>query len=341
MRPRVLLITALLVACAAPEEDAAPRPPSPAPSLVDSSGDATPEPEEAPPPVGEADATAGGEEGEDVRNADSEPEEDAVLGSVAGSEITAEELLVEWHTVASRDVWLVLEKLVTTKLAFAEAQRLGLRLEPEVVQLRVAEESRRLAQVVADSGESMTVEEYVRVRMGVKPETYFARVRVAAIRQMIAERVVRAATLESETARVRVIVVSSLEAMQAVEADLALGQEFADVARARSEDDSAGDGGLLPFFPRAEGSPLAIAAFAARPGERVGPIELADRHVLLTVEAFHAPETVSWDTHAEILERSLREHPIRDGEFLAWKTTMEERYPIDLRRLEDLFGLDR
>ena len=351
--PFALLVASLAWSCAGAGADPSPvpRPPSPAPSLVDSSPAGVPQDDDAVDAAGSDGSDGTGDVAPSVQEeaattpADEDPGSETLdalgpLGWVAGSQITAEDLLVEWHTIAARDVWLILEKLVTTKLAFAEAQRLGLRLEPEAVQLRVAEETRRLAQTVADSGEGLSVEEYVRARLGVKPDTYFARMRVAAIRQMIAERVVRASTLENDSARVRVIVVSSEEEMQAVQSDLALGQEFADVARARSQDDTAGEGGLLPFFLRAEGSPLSVAAFAASPGETVGPLELSDRLVLLAIEAFRAPETVTWDTHEEALEKSLAEHPIRDGEFLAWKLAMEERYPIDLRRLEDLLGLD-
>ncbi|MEQ1894420.1 MAG: hypothetical protein ABL998_17910, partial [Planctomycetota bacterium] len=49
-----------------------------------------------------------------------------VLGWVAGQPLRAEELLVEWGDVSSRELFLVLDKLVATRLALAEASRLAI-----------------------------------------------------------------------------------------------------------------------------------------------------------------------------------------------------------------------
>ena len=330
---RLLLASVLcLGACRAPEPStsslrADPAPPRPAPPL------APPEPARA----------AGGDQRAGQAPAQV-PETDSTapvaLGSVAGSPITAEELLVEWHGISGQELFLVLEKIVTSRLAVAEAQRLGLRLEPERVDLRLAEEKKRLRDEVVASGTTMSLEEHVRTRLGVKPEVFFARMRLAILRQMVAERAVRRWTLENEWARVRMIAVATEEEMQAVEEALAAGADFAELARERSFDDTAPVGGLVPFLVRQEASPLCASVFAAEPGGLAGPLRISGKEVLLLVEELHDERPGDWTVVKAEVESSLEAHPVTDSEFLTWKLTMEERYPIDVRPLMELLGID-
>ena len=339
----------LLLGCASnePESRDRPRPPRPAPSvleapgapLVDDTSFVAPAPTQDEPARG---ASAPNEKppapdgGQSAQN-DAPP---GVLGWIAGTPLSAEDLLVEWHSIAGRDVFLVLEKVVTQRLAQAEAQRLGLRLEPGGVELRVAEETRRLSQEIAKNEPELTVEEYIRTRIGVPPSTYFDRMRRATIWQMIAERAVRAWTLANDWARARMILVATLEEANGIIEELAAGADFAEIATERSLDDTAQDGGLIPFLVRQEGSPLAIAAFTVEIGEVAGPLAVADHQVLIRVEEKHAPLTGLWGAVSSGVEASLATNPIRDAEFLYWKLTMEQRYPIDLGRLKELLGIE-
>ena len=264
----------------------------------------------------------------------------AALGTVAGAPLRAEDLLVEWHGVAPRDVWFVVEKLVATRLTRAEAQRLKIRLAPELVELRVAEETRRVSKQVAEAGEDLSVDEFLRSRLGVEPDAYFRQMRVATIRQMLAERATRAWTLTNEWVRLRLIIVGSPAEIEEVQAQLAAGGDFAELARERSLDDTAERGGLVPFLVRQERSPLSSLAFLTEPGEVGGPIEVGEHQVLLRVEERHPALTGDWGALEETVEASLAEFPLSDAEFLHWKLTMEARYPIDIEPLEKLLGAD-
>ncbi len=263
-----------------------------------------------------------------------------VLGYIAGAPLSASDLLVEWHSIAGRDVFLVVEKLVTTRLALAEAQRIGLRLQPDVVELRIAEDTRRFSQEIAKNNPDLSVEDFIRSRLGVAPTTYFARMRQAAIRQMIAERAVRSWTLSNEWARARMILVNTVEEANALLEQARGGADFATLARENSLDDTAEDGGLIPFLVRQEESPLAAAAFSAEVGELVGPVSVSGRQVVLVVESRTASAMGDWPAVQGKVEASLASEPIRDAEFLYWKLTMEQRYPIDLGGLKQLLGID-
>ena len=306
----------------------APAPEPPEEELVAESSELEGEPEPA------REREASDDEAQGPRAADSAP-----VGWVAGVPITAEDLLVEWHQIARRDVWRVLDKVIAIRLALAEAQRLGLRLEPEEVELRVAEESRRLTTEAAGLSGDVSVEEYLRVSLGIDPASYFRLLRVGLIRQMIAERAARAWTLGSEWARMRVIIVPDDDVLAEVRAALDAGREFADVAREFSVDDTAEDGGLVPFLVREEHSPLARAAFLTEPGQISERVEVSDHVAILRVEMHVPPLIGRWDVLGESVESSLEEFPLTDTEFLHWKLTMERRYPIDVAPLEELLGV--
>ena len=266
------------------------------------------------------------------------PSEPAPLGWVAGTPVTAEDLLVEWSDVSSKEVWLLLDRLVATRLALAESSRLGIRLEPEEVEQETGETRTKLAQEVAKKWPDLTLEQYITRELGFDPERYLDRVRRATIRQMLAERAVRANSLQSATVAVRLIVVPDQTEMEKIQAALQGGADFATLAREHSVDDTASAGGLVPFVVEQEHSPLARLAFQTPPGELGGPLPTADHVFLIRVEEKRTPLEGDWGEIRAAVEASLAEHPVQDSEFLHWKLAMEERYPIDMRRLIDLLG---
>lgn len=338
------MLLGLLTSCGSTvEKPAKPAPPRPAPSLVDVDDDAEVEvlePEDlvvtspgvvdtSPPATPQDEATL-----------EEEENPSAVLGWVAGAPLTATDLVLEWHGVASQEVFLVLEKLISTRLVLAEAQRLGIKLTPEEVELRFTQERARFAKQVAETDPEVSVENYIRSSFGMQPTTYFSRLRTSTIRQMLAERVVRAYTLGNEWTRVRMIVVASEAEAEEASAQLAAGADFAGLAREISLDDTSADGGLVPFLLRQEGSALSVAAFAARPGELVGPIPFSGHQVLMRIEERRPPLAGDWNALGLATEASLREYTVRDGEFVNWKLNMERRYPIDVEPLKQLLGID-
>jgi len=334
------LLLGPLVACSAPEPPRA-VPPRPAPTLAASD------------PGAAVDETTVVAQAQDGSAAAVDPEIDQeeggpapeplpgplVLGSVAGAPITATDLLLGWYEVSGRDVWLVVEKLVAIRLSFAEAERLSIRLAPDAVEERVASERAELEEEARKKGYS--VEDYVTGQLGVAPDVYFERLRLATIRQMLAERAVRCWTLGSENRAIRLIVVAEPELMAAIQAELAAGADFAELARRHSVDETAKRDGLLPYVVRQEHSPLARLAFSTPSGDLGGPLETSGHHFLIRVEQVRAPLEGDWRTIGPAVEESLAEHPVGDSEFLYWKLAMEDRYPIDMRRLKSLLGMQR
>ncbi len=329
-----------------------PPPPRPAPAVtapLSSAPERTSEPavpeESAPAPAPEPAAPAAGE-GEAARPAEKSPpadarSEDPPLGWVAGSPIEAEELLVEWGDVAARELWLLIDKLVASRLALAEAARLSIRLPPEAVEERFAEERKKLEEQVARSAKGRTLEQFIAQELGFEPARYLERVRRATIRQMLAERAVRSNSLAGESVALRLIVVLDEERMQEVQEKLAAGADFAEVASEFSVDDSRAQGGFVPFVVPQEGSALSSLAFQTPVGESAGPVPIADHIFLIRVEERRTPITGDWAAIEETVEASLAEHPVEDSEFLNWKLAMERRYPIDLGPLGRLLGVAR
>jgi hypothetical protein len=265
------------------------------------------------------------------------------LGWIAGKALEPEELLVEWGDVASRELWLVIDKLVATRLALAEATRLGIRLEPEEVERRFQGEREKLARDVQGDGQTRadTLEAYIQRELGFDPARYLERVRRATIRQMLAERAVRAASLAEESVALRLVVVAEGEAVERVRSALAAGRDFAAVAREFSIDDSRARDGLVPFVAQEERSPLSRIAFQTPVGEVAGPIPIGEHHFWIRVEERRAPLAGDWTALSEPVEASLARHPVEDSEFVHWKLVTERRYPIDLGPLWSLIGAAR
>lgn len=325
-----LLTLGLVASCAGARSTPPPPPPRNAPAHAP---ETDPEPVASPP---DASAAAASTATAPTRPATrDEPPESRPLGSIAGQPLLPEELLVEWGDVASRELYLVVDKLVAARLALAEAARLGIRLDPALVESRVAAERGELDRRLPGKG---SLDDRIRRELGFEPAPYLERVRRATIRQLLAERAVRVHSLQSESLALRLIVVPDEDTLAKVQEALGGGRDFADVAREFSVDDSGRDGGLVPFVIPEERSALARLAFQTPVGEVTEPVAVADHHLILRVEERRQPLDGDWSTLGETVEASLREAPVLDSEFVHWKLVVEGRYPIDLAPLWALIG---
>lgn len=361
-RPSAILICLSSLGCASGRVSAPPPPPAirtstpgaeasaarvnapqPAPVPSDPVETASPPPSAVPSSAGESPASAPPEANPSTTPAESK-RDDVPLGWIAGVPLEPEEFLVEWGDVASHELFLVVDKLVAARLAMAEADRLGIRLDPEEVEKRFGEERTRLEQQVAKSSKgnkSESLEDFIAHELGFEPGRYLERVRRATIRQMLAERAVRAGSLASDSVALRLIVVPSQAELDKVQAALAAGRDFGDVARELSVDDSREDGGLVPFVVPQERSPLSRLAFQTPVGETAGPLPISDHQFLIRVEQRRTALEGDWAAIGTAVEASLLEHPVADAEFVHWKLTVEGRYPIDLGPLWRLIGAAR
>jgi hypothetical protein len=261
------------------------------------------------------------------------------LGWAASRSLSVAEMLSEWHSTAPDTLWLVLEKLVTARLADAEAERMQLRLPPEALALRFEVEQQRLQELLKREG--LSLGSYISQEYGQSPEVFTQNLRAAVGRQMLIERVTRAWVHSNAWLRLRMIVVPDAASMQAVLGRLQAGEEFAALARELSQDGSGQNGGLVPFLVREEESPLSVHAFQQRVGELGLPFEHQGLQVLVRVEeSVPARMKNDWGSLGPTVEASLLEFPLTDSEFGHWKLNMEQRYPIDVQPLLELLGVE-
>jgi len=308
-----ILVLALSLGCAAggTAGENAPVPPRPAPSLL----------------AGGAGSSTG---------ADPEP---GVLGRIAGAPLLASELLLEWNRQAPRQVWLVLDKLVAARIARVEAARLGLALDGGRITEALARERRRQDAELARAAGGRPIDAFLRDELGQDPARYYDALRVGTLERLMVERVVRAWTLARENRAVRLLALPEGADMEPVEARLEAGEDFGSLARELSVDDTAAAGGYVPFLVEDARVSLSRLAFLTPPGEVGGPVRAGEQSVLVRVEEVRPARTGSWEEVGELVERSLVEHPLSDGEYVAWKVAMSRQHSVDLGPLEELLGV--
>ena len=347
-----MITSVLLVACALknPEPPRAPAawqpppaaPAEPAPAAAATAAAAS---GAAADPAAQSGTPAGNPGGNPTGNpagapAGSAPTEDPVVAVVAGRPIHTSELLAHWLYTGRAEARDVLDQIVLGRLVVAEATRLGVRIAPELAEDAYERSVETLEKEIRSSRkafESITLDRYVDEVLGLDPLRYRERLRDDGLRTLLGQRVVRAWLLQNHNAFVRVIVVRTEEDKKAVETDLAAGQPFADVAKARSKDPSAKDGGLIPPLVRAN-SPIASLAFATEPGKVGGPIAEQSNFLFVYVEKRGAPLEGDWTVLGPAVEESLRGQEVEQLELEQWRRGMRERYTVDLGPFRRLAG---
>jgi parvulin-like peptidyl-prolyl isomerase len=263
--------------------------------------------------------------------------DDPIVATVAGKTIGVRELLAQWVHQSGTDALDQLDHLVLTRLVQEEARRLSVRIEPDKAEQAYADAVSKIEKKIADKRPGITLDQYVDQILGLDPLVYRARLRADALNQMLAERVTRAFTLESERADIRVIVVKGEDKVKEVQTALAAGEAFTDVARRLSTDPSSKDGGRVPPVIRSE-TVMGKLAFQTNVGEVGGPQYSQGACLFVRVEGRPEPLTGSWPEIAGTVEKSLAERTIEELEFSQWKFTMLRRYPVDLSPFLKLAG---
>lgn len=259
------------------------------------------------------------------------------IATVAGKPIDVSELLAQWVHQSSSDAFDHLDHLVLSRLVKAEAQRLSLRIEPERSEKAYAEAVTKIESGIGKKRPGVTLDKWVDQVLGLDPYVYRERLRDDALRQLLAERVTRAFTLQSERAEVRVIVVMTEGKVKEVQAALAAGEAFEAVARRLSADPSAKDGGRVPSVIRSE-TAMGLLAFSTKVGEVSDPSYQAGAWLIAKVDARPAPIEGLWPDIAATVEKSLAEHEIEDIEYSQWRGTMLRRYQVDIAPFLRLAG---
>ena len=232
-----------------------------------------------------------------------------------------------------------LNNIVFARIVQAEAERLGIRLDAKEVEDAHDLALENLRQLVQVQAPGMTIDEFVRDRLGMNPEAYRLRSRQYAIIALLMTNVVRTWLLANDHAFVRMAALADETSLLEFKEALQQGGDFVALAKIYSLEPEEERGQLLPVA-RDEGF-LADIAFATPEGEIGGPFDLGGSKVLVLVEEKAEGLDSSWPLGEARVRKSLERHPLAEYEFVQWREVMQQRYRIDFRpffRL--LYGAD-
>lgn len=310
--------------CAGPGNRARPvQAPSPEPGIVAPGEEtvqapASPEPAASPAPAQDSTPVA------------------SLVARVAGAEVSASDLILAWMQRDSMAVRRTMDELILDRIVVAEAARLGVYPSQDQVDAAVRRVRTSLEEEVRRAG-STNVEEFLSQRMGLDPKRYLRAVDHSALTDLLAERCVRSYTLGEERCEVALILCADRESVDLVQAGLARGEAFGDLAKAHSQDPSSVDGGHVPAILRND-SALSRLAFHTEPGEVGGPLAQSGRWLFVQVIHRREPQKGPWSQMGPLVERTLGEDPISDPEYWQWKEAMLKLYEVDTSPLLELVG---
>ncbi len=251
------------------------------------------------------------------------------IGSVQGREIPLADLVAKWIWREPLRVRAILDDIVLSHIIVFEAAALQIDLPDGAINQAVEGRLAMLEREAKAAGKP-SLEAYVQETLGMAPATFMKYAREEAAVDLLAPRCVRAWLLRNEHREISAITVKTEEEVDQVQARLARGEAFADVARDLSIDPSKEDGGRLPPVVRGSDLVLTRTAFAAEVGSVTGPIK--DRAGMLFVMVDGAPKPIEglWPEIGEQVEASLEERGIEDPEFWQWKAHMLGRYSVNM-----------
>lgn len=263
-----------------------------------------------------------------------------VLARIGDAELTLGELMQSLYYREGEALRAQFNLAVGAELAGLEAARLGLSVDPALLERRSSEVLGEFARKNVPEGESL--DRFLSDRLGFEPLRFKNRLRQDSLRELITERVVRAHSLSNEHCDVRVLVADEAAIAQALQR-LAAGEDFLQLVAELSRDPSAKEGGRVPFLLRDERAPLSRLAFKTEVGQVGGPLRLPGAagnapSLLLRVEARPEPLQGNWTGIGAAVEASLVETAVTEEEYVAWQVAMESRYQLDLEPFYALLG---
>lgn len=260
------------------------------------------------------------------------------LVAIVGSKpITAAELLVHWMHHDSDTVLETLDQVSVANIVLLEAQRIGVRLDPQ----RVAEAQRaseeELRSRIQSEMPGLSIDEYVRRRLGLDPENYRARSRHYTILRLLTPLVVRTWFLENDHALARMIPVNSRDRLQELQDRLAGGEEFAQLAKEFSvEPDVEERGELIPVVR--DESLMSRMVFSTPEGTIGGPFEETGALVLVQVVERGEAGSGGWSTIQDEVRSSLAARDVSPLEYMQWTQAVRQRHRVDYGPFLELVG---
>lgn len=253
---------------------------------------------------------------------------DLAVARVGGQDVALTDLVSKWIMRDPNGVRAILDDLIISRIVVLESATFGIELPSGTVEKEVGSRLRALESSAQKAG-APTLEVYIQKRLGLNQQTFLRELEREAAVDLLAPRCIRAWLMGSDRREIRAITVKDQAGCDLVEARLARGEAFEDVAKELSTDRSAKDGGRMPPVVRGD-QPLSRTAFAAQVGSVSGPIQDEKGFVFLLVESAPAGQTGPWDVIGKAVEGSLSAQGIEDPEFWQWKDAMFQRYDIDL-----------
>lgn len=253
---------------------------------------------------------------------------DLAVARVGGQDVALTDLVSKWIMRDPNGVRAILDDLIISRIVVLESATLGVELPSGTVEKEVGSRLRALESSAQKAG-APSLEVYIQKRLGLNQQTFLRELEREAAVDLLAPRCIRAWLMASDRREIRAITVKDQAGCDQVQARLARGDAFADVAKDLSTDRSAEEGGRMPPVVRGDQA-LARTAFAAQVGSVSGPIQDEKGFVFLLVEAAPEGQSGTWDTTGKAVEASLAARSIEDPEFWQWKDAMFQRYDIDL-----------
>ena len=265
------------------------------------------------------------------KGVDASPQEvaDYGIGSVANRKIALSDLVAKWVWREPERVRAILDDLVLSRIIVFEAARMQIELPDDSIKNAV-EVRLKILEADAKASGSPSLEAYIQEALGMEPPVFMRYAQEEAAIDLLAPRCVRSWLLSSDHREIRAITVKTSDEVDQVQARLAQGEPFAEVAKDLSLDPSKDDGGRLPAVVRGSDLLLARTAFAAEVGEVSGPIRDRDGMLFVFVEAAPAPAEGPWSEIGDEVEASLATRDIEDPEFWQWKAQMLSRYEVNM-----------
>lgn len=282
-----LIIVFILVGCApsapaAPASSSATPPPTDSPTATATTAPPSPTPE---PPL------AARVNGESIYLSDYEQELGQYEVSLEAQGIDPESPEGQENLNQARE-W-ILDVMIEQKLMEQAAEKAGITITEEDV-------NAEMEAMIAESGG----EEAFRAQLEEWGETYEEarrEVRAQLIGMAMTERVLEGVPEETEHVHARHILVDTKEEAERLHAQLEAGADFAELAKAHSQDDSTREsGGDLGFFPRGilVATEVEEAAFALQPGQ------FSD--VISSPMGYHIVQVVERDPNRAVSPENLR-----------------------------------
>ncbi|MEM6569664.1 MAG: peptidylprolyl isomerase [Planctomycetota bacterium] len=259
---------------------------------------------------------------------------DVTIARVAGQDVPLGEFVKKWMLRYPEDVRGLLDDIVLSRIVLMESATLGLQPPPQEVDGTVRRRLELLDRQAKAAG-APDLETFIQARLGFEPRVFVQHLEEESAIDILAPRCVRAWLMSNERREVRAITVADQAGIDAVQARLARGDDFEEVAKELSTDASKEQGGRVPPLVRGD-STLARTAFAGEVGLVSGPVREGDTYLFVLVVA--APDVVegTWEEIGDRVEASLTEQEVEDPEFWQWKEAMSARYDVDIKPFLEL-----